>query len=113
MIKQFQEQYFNGRFQSTGKGYSCPNFQNIVKAYGIKSMKISTNSKINDAFEHLFASDTPLFLEVVIDSKQKVLPKLSVNRPVEDQDPLLSFDELKSNMFIEVLERNTGNESCK
>jgi hypothetical protein len=46
-------------------------------------------------------------------SNQKVLPKLSVYRPVEDQDPLLSFDELKSNMFIEVLERNTGNQSCK
>ncbi len=113
MIKQFQEQYFNGRFQSTGKGYSCPDFQNVVKAYKIKSMKISTNNEINNAFGHFFTDNSPLFLEVLIDSKQKVLPKLSVNRPIEDQEPLLSLKELKFNMCIEVLERNTGNKNCK
>lgn len=113
MIKQFQEQYFDCRFQSTGKGYSCPNFQNVVKAYGIETTKINDNNKINNAFERLFSSKGPMFLEIIIDSDHKALPKLSVNRPIEDQEPLLSFDELKSNMFIEVLERNDQNESCK
>jgi acetolactate synthase-1/2/3 large subunit len=34
MIRQFQEQYFDGRYQSTGVGYSCPNFQKVVAAIG-------------------------------------------------------------------------------
>ena len=36
----------------------------------------------------------------------KALPKLSVGRPVEDQEPLLSRDELKSNMLINMLNSN-------
>ena len=33
MIKQFQEQYLNCRFQSSGVGYSNPDFQDVVSAY--------------------------------------------------------------------------------
>jgi hypothetical protein len=32
------------------------------------------------------------------------MPKLSVNRPVEDQEPLLSRDELEENMIVETLQ---------
>ena len=45
----------------------------------------------------------PMFLEVEIDMKLKVAPKLSVNKPIEDQDPFLSREELKSNIFIDIL----------
>jgi acetolactate synthase-1/2/3 large subunit len=45
-----------------------------------------------------------MFLEVRVDSNCLVLPKLSVNRPVEDQEPLLSRSELKSNMFLDVID---------
>ena len=31
MIRQFQEQYFEGRFQSSVIGYSNPDFQRVVK----------------------------------------------------------------------------------
>ncbi len=46
MIKQFQEQYFNSRFQSSGIGYSNPDFQAVVTAYKIPSRKISCNDEI-------------------------------------------------------------------
>ena len=103
MVKQFQEQYFSSRFQSTVVGYSCPDFQDVVNAYKILASKIATNSEIPMALDELFRDMLPRFLEVSIDSNCKVTPKLSVNRPVEDQDPYLSRDELKSNMFIDIL----------
>ncbi len=103
MVRQFQEQYFNGRCQSTVIGYSCPDFQEVVSAYKIPSMKITQNNKISNALEKLFNNMKPEFLEVRIDSDFKVNPKLSVNRPIEDQDPLLSRQELESNMLIETL----------
>jgi acetolactate synthase-1/2/3 large subunit len=46
----------------------------------------------------------PGFLEVILDDKSRALPKLSVNRPVEDQEPLLPRGELKSQMIIEMLQ---------
>jgi acetolactate synthase-1/2/3 large subunit len=103
MVRQFQEQYFSGRCQSTVIGYSCPDFQEVVSAYKIPSMKITQNNEISNALEKLFNNMKPEFLEVRIDADFKVNPKLSVNRPVEDQDPLLSRQELESNMLIETL----------
>lgn len=103
MVRQFQEQYFNGRCQSTVIGYSCPNFQEVVLAYKILAMKITRNDEICNALEKLFCNMEPEFLEVRIDGDFKVNPKLSVNRPVEDQDPLLSRQELESNMLIKTL----------
>lgn len=103
MVRQFQEQYFDGRCQSTVIGYSCPDFQDVVSAYKIPSRRIKQNSEISDALEMLFNNMNPEFLEVKIDADFKVNPKLSVNRPVEDQDPLLSRQELDANMLIKTL----------
>ena len=46
-----------------------------------------------------------MFLEVNISSNFKAQPKLSVNRPLEDQEPLLPFEELESNMLIRAIRR--------
>ncbi|HDY66907.1 MAG TPA: thiamine pyrophosphate-binding protein [Candidatus Scalindua sp.] len=106
MVRQFQEQYFNCRFQSTVVGYSCPNFQDVVSAYKIPARKIIHNTEVVKAFQKLFNDAQPMLLEVGINPNFKALPKLSVNRPIEDQDPLLSRDELKSNMLIDILPEN-------
>jgi len=103
MVKQFQEQYFNSRFQSTVIGYSYPNFQDVVSAYGIPVQKISNANEINKALAKLFKNRRPMFLEINISSKEKVFPKLSVNRPIEEQEPFLPLKELKSNMLIDIM----------
>ena len=103
MIKQFQEQYLNSRFQSSGIGYSTPDFQNVVTAYKIPSTKISCNDEIVLAVQQLLSGMRPGFLEVIIDEQSRALPKLGVNRPVEDQEPLLTREELKSNMITGML----------
>ena len=50
-----------------------------------------------------FPIPEPGFLEVIIDEKFMVTPKLSVNKPVEDQEPELSREELQSAMIIDIL----------
>jgi acetolactate synthase-1/2/3 large subunit len=103
MIRQFQEQYFDSRFQSSVIGYSNPDFQKVVGAYSIASNRISESSEIAPALRSLFKDLQPGFLEVIIDEKFRVSPKLAVNRPVEDQEPLLSREELQSNMLIDTI----------
>jgi len=106
MVRQFQEQYFNSRLQSTVIGYSSPNFQEVVSAYKIPSNKIIDNDEIDENLKELFNNKKAKFLEVSVIPDYKALPKLSVGRPVEDQEPLLSRDELKSNMLINILDSN-------
>jgi acetolactate synthase I/II/III large subunit len=103
MIKQFQEQYLCSRFQSSGIGYSNPDFQAVVGAYKIPPAKISRNDEIPAALQQLFSNMHPGFLEVILDEDARVRPKLAVNRPVEDQEPLLDREELRSDMVIEML----------
>jgi acetolactate synthase-1/2/3 large subunit len=103
MIRQFQEQYFGGRLQSSVIGYSNPDFQKVVSAYNISARKISSVTDIRPALELLFSDEKPGFLEVIIDEKFIVIPKLSVNKPVEDQEPELSREELQSAMIIDIL----------
>jgi len=108
MIKQFQEQYFECRFQSAVEGYSCPDFQDVVSAFKLPVQKISADTEIDQALSTLFKDKKASFLEVNINPDLKALPKLSLNRPIEDQDPLLPLEELKSNMIINTLERDEG-----
>ena len=103
MIKQFQEQYLDSKFQSSGIGYSVPDFQDVVSAYKIPSTKIFANDEIVSAVKHLVSDLGSGFLEVIIDEQSRATPKLAVNRPVEDQEPLLPREELKSNMIIEMV----------
>ncbi len=52
---------------------------------------------------HYSPIQNPDFLEVIIDEKFKVLPKLAVNKPVEEQEPELTREELQSAMIIDIL----------
>lgn len=103
MVRQFQEQYMNSRCQSTVLGYSCPNFKDVVQAYKIEANKIYNNTEIEISLEQLFKNNSPSFLEVEIESNYKASPKLSVGKPIEDQEPLLTREELKSEMLIDLL----------
>ena len=94
MVRQFQEQYFNSVFQSTVIGYSNPDFLKLALAYKIKALRIAVNSQVAKACKWLFADSKPALLDVKIPLHVKALPKLSVNRPIEDQEPLLPRNEL-------------------
>jgi acetolactate synthase-1/2/3 large subunit len=103
MIRQFQEQYLNSRFQSSGIGYSNPDFVAVVSAYRIAAYRITRNDEIPEALDRLFADKKPGFLEVMLDEDARVRPKLAVNRPVEDQEPLLDRNELRDNMIVDMI----------
>jgi acetolactate synthase-1/2/3 large subunit len=98
MIRQFQEQYFDGRCQSSVAGYSCPDFQKVVAAYSIPVSKAEASQNVAEGLKWLFEDKKPKFLEVLISERSVVTPKLGVNKPIEEQDPPLSPEELRANM---------------
>ena len=105
MIRQFQKQYFNSKFQSTVKGYSQPDFKEVVSAYGIHSARIKGLSGLEKRLNDIFKNKDSEFLEIMLKKNNLVLPKLAVGKPIEEQDPVLSEKELKDNMLIEALPR--------
>lgn len=104
MVRQFQEQYFNSRFQSTVAGYSCPDFIDVISAYKIRAKKIVYRRKIDTSFKELLDDPRPVFFEIDIKQDNLVLPKLPVNKPIEEQEPPLSRRELMSSMCIKILD---------
>jgi len=104
MVRQFQDMYFEGRRQSTVRGYSCPDLKAIAEAYGIPTFAIDSWSRADDIVSQVMSDDRPVLVDVKLDLSTTVDPKLVVNRPIEDMSPFLSREELAENMLIDTLE---------
>ena len=88
MIRHFQEMYFDGKYTQTvnEEGYSVPNFCKIAEAYGITQYKILNDFSF---LRKIFSNNEPAFLDVECGNKTYVFPKLAINRPIYDQEPLI------------------------
>ncbi|MCE3203598.1 thiamine pyrophosphate-binding protein [Paenibacillus sonchi] len=101
MVRQFQDLYFEGRQQSTVN--PNPSFIDIVSAYTIPAFQM--NSMIDlQQLENFLNTEGPAFIEVILEKKTEVHPKLVVNRPIEDMYPYLDREELKKIMLIDLVD---------
>jgi acetolactate synthase-1/2/3 large subunit len=102
IIKQFQELYLGGRYEATipSKGVTNPDFKKISNAYGINYSEIKNNKEIDRVLTQVLRSKRPEFINVVINSNQKIIPKLQFGKPIEDLSPLLSRSEFQKNMIV-------------
>ena len=109
IIKQFQELYLGGRYEATipSKGVTNPDFKKISNAYGINYNEIKNNKEINVVLKKVLKSKKPELINVIIDSNQKIVPKLQFGKPIEDLSPLLSRSEFKKNMIITSLQEHS------
>ena len=79
MVAQFQDENMNGRLTGTREGFSNPNFQELARAYGFLNVhKIGSESELLELSTTLKKwKEGPTFLEFIIDSRAKALPKNS------------------------------------
>ena len=99
IIKQFQDSYFQSRYEATGRGYSQPSFKRIAKAYDIDYVSISSIDEIT--VENLSASGIRI-LDIFLDPNTLIEPKLEMGNPINNQFPYLPIDEIEEgNHFIE------------
>jgi len=89
MVRQFQESYFQGRYQSTYWGYSAPDFARIASAYDIPSKTVNDLSEARDALGTMWKDpNAPFLLQVMIDPLTNVYPKIAFGRPITEMEPL-------------------------
>jgi acetolactate synthase-1/2/3 large subunit len=88
MVRQFQQSYFEGRYQSTFWGYSAPDFGRVSAAYGISERTIEKESEIEDALRWLWQSPSePALLQVMINPYTNVYPKIAFGHPITEMEP--------------------------
>jgi len=105
IIKQFQEQYLNKRYEATTPktGVVNPDFRKVSRAYGINYTLIQNNYNLKQSLAKPIKSNKIEFIEVLLKPDQKIIPKLQFGRPIEDLSPLLPREEFKRNMFIKTI----------
>lgn len=95
MVRQFQESYFEGRYQSTVKGYSAPDFCEVARAYGISARRLGADpggaiapNAIAEALQWLWDSPrAAALLDVKISLAANVYPKIAFGRPITEMEP--------------------------
>jgi len=96
MIRQFQDSYFESRYQSTYWGYDVPDFKKIAKAYGINAKTINKQSQVKNAIDWLWTNDNePQLLQVMIDPHTNTYPKIAFGRPITDMEPFVKPIEME------------------
>jgi acetolactate synthase-1/2/3 large subunit len=87
MVRQFQQSYFDGRYQSTVWGYSAPDFAAVASAYGIPSKGIEIDQDSEEALSWLLGSSGPALLDVKISPEANAYPKIAFGRPITEMEP--------------------------
>ena len=88
MVRQFQESYFKGRYQSTLWGYDVPDFVKVAQAYGIEASRVDNTDAIEAALGQLSSNvQSPYLLEVVFDTMTNAYPKLAFGRTFGEMEP--------------------------
>lgn len=91
MVKNFQDMYFNGRDQSTKKGYSSPSFEKISKAYEIEAIQVSDLEGIKDVFSRMSQKREPMLIEVLMEGATECRPRLAFGSKLDEQFPHLDI----------------------
>jgi len=87
MVRQFQQSYFDSRFQSTVWGYSAPDFAAVASAYGIPSRSIETDESADEALSWLLSTPGPALLDVKISPDANAYPKIAFGLPMTEMEP--------------------------
>lgn len=96
MIRQFQDSYFSGRYQSTYWGYSAPNFAAIAQAYNIPALTIHKPEEMLHASQWLWQNPAePALLQVMVDSHINAYPKIAFGKPITEMEPLAAPIEME------------------
>lgn len=90
MVKNFQDMYFDGRDQSTKKGYSSPSFTDIATAYGIEAHRVTHAAETDRALSLIADHKGPLLIEIMMDGATECRPRLAFGSKLDEQFPRLN-----------------------
>lgn len=114
-IRITQEKYFDSRYVGSTEdtGVHIPPFSNVAHCYGLRYRKLHSNIQVVTLLSSVLSNDDPEIIEVVLDPHKPTIPTIGSfmradgtmsSRPLEDMVPLLDREELRSLMYIDLVE---------
>lgn len=110
IIRRRQSELFRGRIIGVdpNNGVSCPNFEKIALAFGLKYQLIDNKESLKSSLKQLVETDGPVICEIICREDQSYIEvgtvrdqnKKMVRRPLEDQTPFLDRELFLSEMII-------------
>ena len=94
MVRQFQEAYFEGRTPSTIEDYSAPDFKQVAQAYKIKAYNKKPEDLTPDFWSEFFADDSAALVNVLLEQRTQIVPKVLYGHTIDDMHPFLTQEEL-------------------
>jgi acetolactate synthase-1/2/3 large subunit len=82
MVRQWQELFFDKRYASTTM--INPDFQTIVKGYGIATKKVTERQNLKDAVAEMINYEGAYFLEVKVGKENNVFPMIPTGASVSE-----------------------------
>ena len=96
MVRQFQESYFDSRYQSTLWGYSAPDFARVAAAYGIAGRTVDGAAEVEEALRWMWQSpEEPALLQVMVDTYANAYPKIAFGKPITEMEPFAKPIEME------------------
>ncbi len=97
MVRQFQESYFDGRYQSTFWGYSAPDFERVAEGYCITARTCKEPSDVEDALNWMIEDPkSPCLLQVMVETFANAYPKVAFGCPISEMEPFAKPIEMES-----------------
>lgn len=95
LIKQTQETWLKSKYSGTDKssGLSLPNNRKISSSYNIKNFSLRNNKDVKKNIKAILSLKGPVLIDVLIDPKARVEPKIEFGKPLHNMAPYL--DNLK------------------
>ena len=92
LIKQTLETWLNSKYTGVDKksGLSLPNFLSVSKAYGLKTIDLRNNINLKSKLKKIIKTRGPVLVNVNVDPKKRVKPKIDFGNPLHDMSPKLN-----------------------
>ena len=108
MIRQTQDQWMNSSYLASDArtDLAFPDFAKLADVYGFKVFSIHENNGAAKTIQEVFDHDGPVFCNVVVPARHRVMTQVKFGRPLEDSEPLLDRKEFFENMIVEPAEES-------
>lgn len=82
MVRQWQELFFNERYSHTNLDV-VPDFVELAHAYGAVGLRATKPEEVEPVLREAFRTKRPVFIDFVIDWKEKVYPMVPAGAPID------------------------------
>ncbi len=93
MVRQWQETFYEGRYEASNMQAGMPNFVALANAFGIKGIQVNQHDELADAIAQMRAHEGPVLLNVNVRRDENCYPMVA---PGKRNDQMIGLPDIKN-----------------